>query len=108
MILGGSWHFKPDLSLTVTYLPPPPLYSLTPPTPHPLTGQYEELKKAKDSLEEEVHRLKAYKKECGHLKAEYNAIKLKVSGPCVEGGGGGGGGGDVGGGGGGGGGGSGE
>ena len=56
----------------------PPPHPSHPPT-HPLTGQYEELKKAKDSLEEEVHRLKAYKKECGHLKAEYNAIKLKVN-----------------------------
>ena len=62
------------------------LSTLSPlPPPHALTGQFEELKRVKDSLEEEVHPLKAYKRECGHLKAEYNAIKLKVSRPCAKG-----------------------
>ena len=46
-------------------------------------GQYEELKKAKNDLEEDVIRErtahKSYKKDCAALKAEYNNIKLRVS-----------------------------
>ena len=47
-------------------------------------GQFEEMKKSKDDLEEELQRERSahrhYKKECGALKDEYNNLRLKV---CV-------------------------
>ena len=48
-------------------------HSIIFPLPSLVTGQYEELKRTKDYLEEEIYRLKAYKKECSHLKAEYKS-----------------------------------
>ena len=48
---------------------------------HP-TGQYEDMKKVKEDLEEELLRERAahrhYKRECAALKDEYNNLRLKV------------------------------
>ena len=50
-------------------------------TTHP-TGQYEEMKKIKEDLEEELNRERSahrhYKRECAALKDEYNNLRLKV------------------------------
>ena len=47
------------------------------------TGQYEEMKKIKEDLEEELQRERSahrhYKRECSALKEEYNNLRLKVS-----------------------------
>ncbi len=48
---------------------------------HP-TGQYEEIKKIKEDLEEELNRERSahrhYKRECAALKDEYNNLRLRV------------------------------
>ena len=47
-----------------------------------LAGQFEEMKKIKDDLEEELQRERSahrhYKRECSALKEEYNNLRLKV------------------------------
>ena len=51
---------------------------------HP-TDQYEEMKKVKEDLEEDISRERAahrhYKRECTALKDEYNNLRLKVRYP---------------------------
>lgn len=46
------------------------------------TGQYEEMKKIKEDLEEELNKERSahrhYKRECAALKDEYNNLRLKV------------------------------
>ena len=46
------------------------------------SGQYEEMKKTKEDLEEELQRERSahrhYKRECAALKEEYNNLRLKV------------------------------
>ena len=50
-------------------------------------GQYEEMKKIKDDLQEELQRERSahrhYKRECAALKEEYNNLRLRVYLKCM-------------------------